>query len=99
MKKIFSILIFSLFLTGSAYAECTQGNCQNGQGTFIKKGEYQYVGQFKDGKFHGQGTVTFQDGMEYVGEFKNNKIEGQGTFTYPDGAKFSGQFKNGTPVK
>ena len=77
MKKIFSILIFSLFLTGSAYAECIQGNCQNGQGTFIKKGEYQYVGQFKDGKFHGQGTGTFPNGEKYVGEFKDGKRNGQ----------------------
>ena len=62
-----------MFLTGSAYAECTQGNCQNGQGTFIKKGEFQYVGEFKNGKFIGQGTFVAPSGLKYVGEFKNEK--------------------------
>jgi hypothetical protein len=99
MKKIFSILIFSLFLTGSAYAECTQGNCQNGQGTYTSPDGAKYVGEFKDDKINGQGTYTSPDGTKYVGEWKDGKQHGQGTATSADGRKLIGEWKDGKFVK
>jgi hypothetical protein len=78
VRKIFYIIFFSLFLTGSAYAEtegCKQGNCVNGQGTYTWPDGTKYVGEWKDDKFHGQGTLTFADGEKYIGEFKDGKKE------------------------
>ena len=74
MKKIFSILIFSLFLTGSAYAECTQGNCQNWQGTFTSANGDKYVGEYKNDLREGLGTYTFADGTTESGIWKNGGL-------------------------
>ena len=72
---------FSLNLS----AECIEGNCDNGYGTYIFSNGDQYVGAFKDNKRHGQGTFTFANGNQYVGAFKDDKRHGQGTLTGPDG--------------
>ena len=44
-----------------------------------------YVGEYKEGKFHGQGTYTYGPkskwaGDKYVGEWKDNKHHGQGIY-------------------
>ena len=59
------------------------------------KGDYIYIGEFKDGEGHGQGTFTYPDGDKYVGQFKDAKLNGQGTYTYISGAKYVGRFKDG----
>ena len=75
-------------------AECTQGNCQNGQGTYTSPDGAKYVGEFKDDKINGQGTYTSPDGTKYVGEWKDGKKHGQGTYTFPSGAKYVGEYKD-----
>ena len=99
MKKLLIYLSFFLIWCNWSYAECTSGDCVNGQGTFISPDGKKYVGQFKNSKWEGLGTYTFLNGAKYEGQFKNSTFEGQGTLTYPDGSKFSGQFKDGRPVK
>ena len=97
MRKIFYIIFFSLFLTGSAYAEtegCKQGNCVNGQGTFTYANGNKYVCEYKDGQINGQGTYTYANGNKYVGEWKDNKRNGQGTYTYANGDKYVGELKD-----
>ena len=73
----------------------------HGQGTYtFGEGEFEgdeYVGEFKDDKFHGQGTFIKADGAKYVGEFKDGKKHGQGTFTYADGEKYVGGYKDNEP--
>lgn len=73
---------------------CIEGDCQNGQGTYIDSDGNKYVGQFKNGKYNGQGTLTFSNGSEYVGGFKDDLYNGQGTYTYSDGSKYVGEFKD-----
>ena len=51
MKKLFSIIILGWLLSGQAYAECTQGDCVNGQGTYTSADGAKYVGEWKDGEF------------------------------------------------
>ena len=70
---------------------------KNGQGVVTSPDGYEYVGEFKDGKWEGQGTFTVSDGTKYVGEFKNGKNHGQGTLTFPDGIKLEGEFKEDEP--
>ena len=76
-RKIFfivlaTLLFGTLFSTMSAFGEvrskCIEGDCHNGEGTFIYHDGGKYVGMFKDGKMHGQGTFTYHDGGKYVGE-------------------------------
>ena len=59
----------------------------------------EYVGEWKDGKFHGQGTYTWVSEEKYVGEFKDSKKHGQGTYTWASGRftgnKYVGEYKDG----
>ena len=93
MKRVIFVIIFGLLLSGNAYAECIEGNCINGQGTYTYKEGYKYVGEYKDGQKDGKGTLTYPDGSKIDGEWKNSKPNGQGTFTYADGSKYVGELK------
>ena len=95
MKKI-SGLFFLLFLVfcNTAFAECIQGNCINGQGTYTYASGSKYVGEFKDDFPHGQGTYTYASGNKYVGEWELGKYHGQGTFTWANGGKYVGEWKD-----
>ena len=60
----------------------------------------QYVGEWKDRKYHGQGTFTGGPkskwaGGKYVGEHKDGKPHGEGTATSADGTVKEGIFENG----
>jgi hypothetical protein len=54
MKKILMILVMVSWCNTS-FAECIEGNCKNGQGTYIFGNGAKYIGEFKKGKLHGQG--------------------------------------------
>ncbi len=76
-------------------AQCISGNCINGKGSLIERDEYDYVGEFKNGKRHGQGTLTQINGAKYVGGWSDGQMHGQGTLTRIDGSIMKGLFKNG----
>ena len=56
------------------FAECIQGDCNNGYGTYTYADGRQYVGEFKDGKAHVQGTWTYEDGRVEKGILKKDKL-------------------------
>ena len=106
MKRLLACLFIVLGLTilfqSKSFASikllasgCIEGNCINGQGTYIWPWGEEYVGEFKDGKKHGQGTSTLVNGSKYVGGWKDDKKHGQGTFTASSGTKYVGEWKNG----
>ena len=66
-------------------AACTQGNCENGHGTYIFDNGTKYVGMFRHGKKHGQGTITYANGLKYVGTWVKNKKRGRGTLIFKNG--------------
>ena len=45
----------------------------DGQVILTHEGE-EYVGEFKNDKYHGKGTMYQPDGVNFVGEFKDGKI-------------------------
>ena len=92
---ILSLLFISSIFSASAFAQCTEGNCENGQGTYKYSNGDKYKGQWKNNRLDGQGTITYLDGSKYVGQFKDGQMNGQGTLIYLDGRKYVGQFKNG----
>ena len=69
------------------------------KGILTSPNDFEYMGEFKNGKMHGLGVITYADGTQYVGEFKNGTIHGQGVNISADGDKYVGEFKNGTYVE
>ena len=108
MKRTSLILSLLLLFAGGVFADGTQSQSNlpicpedpeslwtNCIGTHTLADGNQYVGEWKDDKYHGQGTFTYASGNKYVGEFKDGKKHGQGTYTYADGEKYSGYWMNG----
>ena len=96
MKRIL-ILLASLFVVGNVYAlpQCPAfGFWTNCYGTYTHAHGDEYVGEFKDDKYHGQGTYTWSSGDKYVGEWKDGESHGQGTYTWPNGYKYVGEWKD-----
>jgi hypothetical protein len=96
-KYFFSSFFFAFFLQNIA-AQCTQGNCKNGKGTFIFPSGAKYTGDFKNGECHGIGVCYYTDGSKFSGEWRERYPEGKGTRTYSDGTKRTGNWKKGKPV-
>jgi len=69
---ILSLLFIISIFSASAFAQCTEGNCENGQGTYQYSNGDKYKGQWKNNRLDGQGTLTYLDGSKYVGQWKNN---------------------------
>ena len=57
-----------------SFAECIEGNCVDGQGTYMYANGDIYAGEFKEGAMHGRGTYITTDGSTYAGEFKDGKL-------------------------
>ena len=78
-------------LTENGKVGCIEGDCANGQGTYVfKEGAARYTGAFKDGQPHGQGSCAYANGDKYSGEWKDGAFEGKGTLTLRDGTVISG---------
>ena len=80
MKNFFSILLFSLFLSASAHAECVKGDCENGFGEYQWDNGDIYIGQFKKGWRTGKGKYIWPSGRYYEGDFVKNEHHGYGKF-------------------
>ena len=95
-------LIFRLVLAGITLsaainplsAQCIEGNCRTGTGTFRFANSDRYQGTWSAGQMHGKGTYNFESGERYVGEFSLGKFSGRGTMYYPDGAYYTGDWKD-----
>jgi LysM repeat protein len=69
---ILSLLFIISIFSASAFAQCTEGNCEDGQGTYKYSEGAIYKGQWKNSRLDGQGTLTYLDGRKYVGQWENN---------------------------
>jgi hypothetical protein len=74
-------------------AQCTVGDCDNGQGTYVYKNGSKYVGDFKNKKAHGYGELFYNDGRTYAGEWASHKFDGKGIYTTKDGKIYQGIWK------
>lgn len=87
------VVCFSMFAALPLTAQCIQGNCNNGRGTFKYASGSKYIGQFEKGKINGKGTLYFTNGDKYVGDWKNQYRDGHGTLTYSNGDVYKGEFQ------
>ena len=74
MKKISLYIFLILMWCNVGFAECIEGDCTNGQGTFTWEDGSKYVGKWKDGKFHGQGILKYADGRVKKGIWENGQL-------------------------
>lgn len=72
-------------------ANCIDGNCVNGFGTYKYQSGNKYVGNWINSKFDGNGIFYFADGERFEGIFKNNQ-KASGTYFYKIGAKYTGTY-------
>ncbi len=79
---------------------CIEGNCYNGQGTYIYRGQSaRYIGTFKNEMPHGYGTIVYASGDQYEGNWANGNFNGQGTLYLGNGNQITGMWANGRHVK
>ena len=78
MKKLSLYVFLVLMFYNVGFAQCIEGDCKNGYGTFTFPDGRKYVGEFKDIEYHGQGTLIYADGRIDNGivqkKEKNEKI-------------------------
>ena len=91
MKNFFSILLFSLFLSARAHAECVKGDCVNGFGEYHWDDGDIYIGQFKKGWRTGKGKYIWGSEGYYEGDFVKNERHGYGKFVGNGYGKFVGK--------
>ena len=85
----FGLLFFATYVS----AQCLQGNCQNGHGTFVFKSGAKYMGDFKNGIIDGQGILYFSNGDKYIGQWKKQYRAGKGKLIFANGNTFQGTFE------
>jgi len=95
MKKIFLIIFIVISWNTSSMAECIEGDCKKGTGTF-ETADFLYKGQFKNSKPNGEGTITYpaHPGASYTGNWKNGMAHGYGIQKYAEGGGYEGEWKN-----
>jgi len=77
---------------------CVSGNCNNGFGTFIWKGNIKYTGTFKNSLLNGNGTYTWANGNKYIGNFVDDKRTGYGKqYTKDKKLVYEGNLLNNYP--
>ncbi len=91
MKKL--LLISFLFLHVYSFAQCKNGDCNNGIGTYDFSWCV-YSGEFKNGKPEGKGRMTYDD-YTYKGDFINGLEDGVGTIINRNGTVENEKYKNG----
>ena len=65
---LFLLVIFVVpTLTFGQEIGCTEGDCENGQGTFTLSDGTKYVGEWKDGERHGRGVEGIEEGEGKTG--------------------------------
>ena len=102
MKKLFLYIFLGLIFCNTGFARstgCTDGDCDDGIGTWTYTDKTTYVGEWRVGKKHGQGSVTWPNGYIYVGAFLDSNRNGQGTKTDADGTVQKGIWKDGELVE
>ena len=93
MKALMALMLIICSFPLNLFAECTTGNCETGDGTYVYSDGSKYVGQWKDSVKNGEGTYFYTNGSKYVGQWKDDKKNGKGSYTFHDERKYVGEWK------
>ena len=74
MKKLSLYIFLVLMWCNVGFAECIEGYCINGYGTYTWGSGNKYVGEFIDGKPHGEGITMKADGTTEKGIWEKGKL-------------------------
>ena len=101
MFKINTILLCLAFsqISLPAFAQCINGDCQDGEGIYIYSDKSVFIGHFFNGKANGFGTCYYSSGAKYAGEWYDHQYNGEGTYFYPDGNIDNGTWEYGDLTK
>ncbi len=91
--------VILLLLTPEApfFAQCIDGNCYSGMGSYVFSSGARYRGEFLKGQLHGKGTCFFTNGDIYDGQWYRNVRQGEGEFRKKDGTVYKGSFRHNQP--
>jgi SH3-like domain-containing protein len=96
MKLLANVIVAILmWYPQGARALCVQGDCTNGEGTFVLSDGTRYVGEFRENVRTGRGLMTYPDGTKYEGDWQNGKPHGKGTLSSGGKFEYRGEFANG----
>ncbi|MBF25048.1 MAG: hypothetical protein CMP49_00805 [Flavobacteriales bacterium] len=91
MKKFF--IFFLLIIPVALFAQCLDGNCDNGSGKFKFKNGI-YTGDFLEGNLTGKGLFSGKRGYSYEGMWENNLKSGMGKEVIKKHMMYEGEFLN-----
>ena len=86
------IILAALLATASCVKKPSDGVA------VIRKGDYCYKGEVKDGKYSGYGVLSFKDSVVYCGQWKDGKRQGRGQTTDAEGNTVAGTWYADTLV-
>lgn len=92
MIKPFLVSITCIFMTLNLNAQCLQGNCVTGVGTYVYPSGAKYSGQFVNSRIQGIGTLWMNNGNVYSGQWNNNYREGKGKMVFKNEDVYTGDF-------
>ena len=93
MKTLLSVLVACVASLTTLTAQCIDGDCQNGRGTYQFENGNKYQGDFRKGLMHGRGLIVFGNGNRYNGDWSSGLREGLGIYTFVTGNVYSGAFR------
>ena len=93
-RSIITAILISCF-SFAVSAQCTTGNCYDGNGSYLFENGDLFNGQWKKGEMNGYGVYEYANGDVYKGAWKKGLMDGRGTYTYANGDKYIGAWKDG----
>lgn len=96
MNRFTPLFLLACLLSGALLsAQCLEGDCTNGEGSYRFSSGARYTGPFLNGKSNGIGICYWPDGSFYHGEWADGLPHGKGAKTLGDGKQQVGWFEAG----
>ena len=68
---------------------------KHGNGNYVKKNSFSYIGNWVYDHMEGKGTLNLSSGAYYSGDMVANKPHGKGEEVFPDMSRYIGDFFEG----